>query len=188
MSGEDGGFIPDGNDNSREAEEDDPVLLPMSLNKKCRYCSQIPVDGEIEKVFGILVCKGCRYKVLKFITKTSCLSTYLLTNEELRDFNFLVRPNPHKGTWSDMNLYLEDEVEEFAIRKWGSLDKIREVREERSRALENRKIKRLRNKIMDLRRKTRIAPKVTEKHIHEFVADGDVCRCKCGLAVEQEEF
>lgn len=188
MEGMEGGFLPDKTEDvPGDVREDEAILLPVSLNRRCRHCMHIPIDEEIERTFGIDVCRDCRYRQLRFATKTSCMSNYLLTNEELGEFRFLVRPNPHKGTWSDMHLYLEDEVERFAVEKWGSLDAIRDMRERRCRMLEERKVRKLKARVRDLKRSTRIRVDAGERHVHEFVEDGDVSRCACGMAVEQEE-
>lgn len=186
---QDGGFLPEIEGNTeKELKEDSPILLPMFLNKNCRYCLQIPIDEEIDEIFGILVCRNCRYKELKLITKTSCLSNYLLTSEELRNFSFLDRPNPHKGTWSNMNLYLEDQIVEFAVKKWGSMEEIRKTKEKRGKALEDRKIRKLKDRIKDLKRRTRVKGENVEKHVHEFVVTLEgTSRCKCGMVIEQEE-
>ncbi|AFM99211.1 Rad14-like DNA excision repair protein [Encephalitozoon hellem ATCC 50504] len=183
----DGGFFPEKESSEKEAKEDEPILLPVSLDKRCKYCSQIPLDDEIKKTFGISVCRPCRYDVLKFVTKTSCLSDYLLTGDELKEFRFLERPNPHKGTWSNMHLYLQEEIEEFAVRKWGSLEKIEEMKRRRKKETDDRKIRRLRKRVKALRRRTRMDIRSDERHVHVFKVDGDVSRCECGMSVEQEE-
>lgn len=186
---EDGGFIAEAReDGPRRATEEDQILVPLFLNRRCKYCSQVPIDDEVERTFEIPVCRSCCYRNLKFITKTSSLCDYLLTNEELRNFKFLVRPNPHKGTWSKMNLYLESQVREFAVGKWGSMDEVWREKEKRSRMLEDRKVKKLQSKIRDLRRMTRFSSKNGEKHVHDFVLSDGVSKCRCGMSVDQEEF
>lgn len=184
---QDGGFFAEKEDSEREATEDESILLPVSLDNRCKYCLQIPLDNEIKKTFGIPVCRSCRHDALKFVTKTSCISDYLLTNDELKELRFLERPNPHKGTWSNMHLYLQSEVEEIAIRKWGSLDKVEESKRRRKKTTDDRKIRRLRKRIKELRRRTRMDVRNDEKHVHAFKVEGDMCRCECGMSVEQEE-
>ncbi|CAD25836.1 DNA REPAIR PROTEIN (RAD14/XPA FAMILY) [Encephalitozoon cuniculi GB-M1] len=184
---QDGGFFAEKEDSRKEVREDESILLPIALNKRCKYCLQIPLDDELESTFGISVCRSCRHSMLKFVTKTSCLSEYLLTDEELKGFRFLQRPNPHKGTWSKMHLYLQEEVEQFAIHKWGSLEEIERVKQKRRKMTDDRKIRKLKGKIKDLRRKTRMDVRSSEKHVHVFFVDGGISRCSCGMAVEQEE-
>ncbi|AFN83921.1 DNA excision repair protein [Encephalitozoon romaleae SJ-2008] len=184
---QDGGFFAEKEGGEREATEDESILLPISLDNRCKYCLQIPLDSEMKKTFGISVCRTCRCNALKFVTKTSCISDYLLTNDELKELRFLERPNPRKGTWSNMYLYLQSEVEEIAIRKWGSLDKVEETKRGRKRRADDRKIRRLKKRIKELRRRTRIDVRNDEKHIHTFKVEGDICRCECGMSVEQEE-
>lgn len=86
----------------------------------------------------------------------------LLTNRgaaELRDpelLPHLSRPNPHKSHWHDMMLFLRFQVEEYALKtKWGSaeaLDAEYEKREGQKRARKEAKFK---EKLTDLKRKTR---------------------------------
>ncbi|KAH6683837.1 DNA repair protein RAD14 [Verticillium dahliae] len=96
-------------------------------------------------VFGLCVCAPCkdrhahRYSLL---TKTECREDYLLTEGELRDADLLPhlnKPNPHKSHWHDM--MLEEKLDaEFARR------------EDEKRA---RKEKKFKEKLTDLKRKTR---------------------------------
>jgi DNA-repair protein complementing XP-A cells len=47
---------------------------------------------------------------------------YLLTDPELRDEDLLphlLRPNPHASTYSNMMLFLREQVEKVAWDKWG---------------------------------------------------------------------
>jgi DNA-repair protein complementing XP-A cells len=47
---------------------------------------------------------------------------YLLTDSELdaeANLKHILRPNPHKSTWSSMKLYLRFQVEKYAGEKWG---------------------------------------------------------------------
>lgn len=183
-----GGFFKDEETHTRTTDTDVDVALPMCKNIVCVYCGSPRVDVEIQRVFKIDVCKDCRFRKLDFITKTTCQKEYMLQNEEVATFPFLSRPNPHKGTWENMHLYLREEIENFAIRKFGSLDEIEKVKGERKEALVERKKKKLKVHIRDLKRKTLLGRKVTEKHVHVFKSTGKgKARCECGLAIEEEE-
>ncbi|EEY19340.1 DNA repair protein rad14 [Verticillium alfalfae VaMs.102] len=91
--------------------------------------------------------------------KTECREDYLLTEGELRDADLLPhlnKPNPHKSHWHDMMLFLRCQVEDYAFNtKWGSEEKLDAEfarREDEKRA---RKEKKFKEKLTDLKRKTR---------------------------------
>jgi DNA-repair protein complementing XP-A cells len=91
-------------------------------------------------MFDIRVCKTCKEKIpekYSLLTKTECKEVsircfctsmsannqdYLLTDPELRDEDLLphlLRPNPHASTYSNMMLFLREQVEKVAWDKWG---------------------------------------------------------------------
>lgn len=75
---------------------------------------------------------------------------YLLTDEELSDHTVLpcmTKPNPHKATWSEMQLYLSAQVEKFAIEKWGSLEAIQDEIEKRTELKHSKKVQRFNSKV-----------------------------------------
>ncbi|KAM0672838.1 Rad14-like DNA excision repair protein [Ordospora colligata] len=188
---QDGGFFAEepkeNNVFTKHVLEDDLLQLPLFLNNRCMYCNNMPIDTEIWKTFEIPVCIPCRHKMLKLVTKTACLDDYLLAEEDIKTFKYLERPNPRKGTWSRMYLYLQEQIEQAAISKWGSLDEIEIEKIRKGRKIEERKTKRLKAKIGNLRRMTRIPIVDNKKHVHVFSNDGAVSKCSCGLTVEQEE-
>jgi DNA-repair protein complementing XP-A cells len=188
---QDGGFFADEpQENSatvRHVVEDEPLQLPLFLNNRCMHCSYVPIDTEIWRIFEIPVCTQCKHKMLKLITKTACLDDYLLAEEDIKMLKHLEKPNPRKGTWSKMHLYLQEQIEQAAISKWGSLDKIEMEKISRGRMAEERKAKRLKARIGNLRRMTRMPAADKEKHVHVFSSDGTASKCSCGLTVEQEE-
>lgn len=187
-SDECGGFIPEKEVSTKNIIESSISLL-FSSNNKCEYCdNSYLLDQEFLETFGLVVCQECRSQKFKVITKTKCIKDYLITTEEIEKFKHMVRPNPHKGTWSDMNLYLKEQIEEYAIKKWGSLEEIERIKLKRSKLLEERKIKKLKTKIRELQKKTRIKEIPKEKHRHDFKNINGVYKCVCGMEVEQEEF
>lgn len=86
---------------------------------------------------------------------------YLLTPDtaELRDKDLLPhlsRPNPHKSHWHDMMLFLRYQVEEYAFgTKWGSAEALDAEFERREAAKKKRKEEKFREKLLDLKKKTR---------------------------------
>ncbi|CRK24791.1 hypothetical protein BN1708_003909 [Verticillium longisporum] len=199
------------------------VLRDASVRaaQKCRECASPEIDHVWAEVFGLCVCGPCkdrhahRYSLL---TKTECREDYLLTEGELRDADLLPhlnKPNPHKSHWHDMMLFLRCQVEDYAFNtKWGSEEKLDAEfarREDEKRA---RKEKKFKEKLTDLKRKTRTeafrrqaakgaAGGPTKfgdavsggKHVHEWgrtVENEEGMTVKtcvgCGMEVEELEF
>jgi len=126
----------------------------------------------------------------------------------------LKKPNPHKATWNDMQLYLRYQVEEYAFsdRKWGSSNALDEEFERRQTDKKARKERKFKEKLIDLKRKTRteayrrnkaagesearFGMKIaSDRHLHEWgrpVMDAEtgveVKRCiECGQECEELE-
>ncbi|OLL26730.1 DNA repair protein rad14 [Neolecta irregularis DAH-3] len=125
-----------------------PLSLDPAKNAKCRECRSVELDFTYQRDFNCDVCSKCikdlpeKYSLL---TKTECRTDYLLTEPELKDVEILphrLKPNPHASNWSNMMLYLRYQAEEFAIRKWGSLEKLDEIHTERETKKKTAKDKR----------------------------------------------
>lgn len=78
---------------------------------------------------------------------------------ELRDPELLPhlnKPNPHKSHWHDMMLFLRFQVEEYALgTKWGSAEALDAEYERRESQKKARKEAKFKEKLLDLKRKTR---------------------------------
>jgi DNA-repair protein complementing XP-A cells len=89
----------------------------------------------------------------------SYVSLYLTDSAELRDPELLPhlnKPNPHKSHWHDMMLFLRFQVEEYAINtKWGSAEALDAEYERREAQKKARKESKFKEKLLDLKRKTR---------------------------------
>ncbi|KAK5997731.1 DNA repair protein rad14 [Cladobotryum mycophilum] len=138
------------------------VLDDLEKRKKCRDCSSLEIDFVWEEVFHICVCNKCKEKYpekYSLLTKTECKQDYLLTDPELRDPELLPhlnKPNPHKSHWHDMMLFLRFQVEEYAIQtKWGSAEALDAEYERRETQKKTRKEAKFKEKLLDLKRKTR---------------------------------
>ncbi|KID73918.1 DNA repair protein rad14 [Metarhizium brunneum] len=138
------------------------VLDDEEKRKKCRECKSLEIDFVWEEVFHICVCNKCKEKYpekYSLLTKTECKEDYLLTDPELRDpelLPHLSKPNPHKSHWHDMMLFLRFQVEEYAVNtKWGSAEKLDAEYERREAQKKARKEAKFKEKLMDLKRKTR---------------------------------
>ncbi|GAA5831114.1 hypothetical protein JCM11251_005149 [Rhodosporidiobolus azoricus] len=174
-------------------------------NPKCLHCGTTDLDDQMRMVFGVMVCTNCkkenpeRYSLL---TKTECKEDYLLTEPELRDAELmphLLRPNPHRPTYSNMMLFLRCQVEDYAFsaQKWGSPEALDAEFERREAEKKDKKSKKFAKKLQELRRKTKTNVwhrRVEAEHRHEFedgVKEGGepVQRCReCGFEVDVEVF
>ncbi|WYZ37234.1 hypothetical protein EsH8_II_000740 [Colletotrichum jinshuiense] len=198
------------------------VLADDATRKRCADCGSLEIDFVWDEVFGVHVCHACKdahpdkYSLL---TKTECKEDYLLTDEELKDaalLPHLSRPNPHKSHWHDMMLFLRLQVEEYAFTtKWGSAEKLDAEFARREADKKRRKEAKFRDKLNDLKRKTRTEAIRRQqaagaagagprkfgdsvgggKHVHDWgraVENEDgmtVKKCNdCGMEVEEMEF
>lgn len=134
-----------GHPHSPLQREEPPILYPLERNDRCSHCSSIELDAYMKDSFGVFVCSSCREafpELYSLIVKTTAMQEYLLTNEELQDsaiFPFVRKPNPHKSSWSEMQLFLLKHVRQFATEKWGSMELLQEELTRRSREKEARK-------------------------------------------------
>ncbi|KAK0625889.1 XPA protein C-terminus-domain-containing protein [Immersiella caudata] len=138
------------------------VLADEKTRKKCRECGSVEIDFVWEEVFGCCVCGKCKEKFpekYSLLTKTECREDYLITDPELKDpelLPHLSKPNPHKAHWHDMMLFLRYQVEEYAFnQKWGSAEVLDAEFERREADKKRRKEAKFKEKLMDLKRKTR---------------------------------
>lgn len=155
------------------------VLAEEKSKKRCRECGTVEIDFVWEEVFQCAVCNSCKDKFpekYSLLTKTECKDDYLLTDRkffwhcgkrskltifaaELKDpelLPHLSKPNPHKSHWHDMMLFLRYQVEEYAFnQKWGSAEALDAEFEKRETDKKRRKEAKFKEKLLDLKRKTR---------------------------------
>lgn len=130
---------------------------------KCRECNSLEVDWKWQDVFGVGVCKACKDKIpekYSLLTKTEAREDYLLTDPELRDEELLPhleKPNPHKF-YNNMQLFLRLQVEAYAFsdKKWGSPEALDIEYEKRQKVAKERKEKKFKNKLDELKKRTRV--------------------------------
>ncbi|KAK3676342.1 DNA repair protein rad14 [Recurvomyces mirabilis] len=194
------------------------VLDKREITKKCQDCGSLEIDWQWDELLKCQVCHTCKEKLpekYSLLTKTEAKEDYLLTDPELRDESLLPhleKPNPHKSTWNNMMLYLRFQVEAYAFskKKWGSAAALDEEFERRQKEGKDRKEKKFRNKLEELKKRTRVeAYKRGRKggggefgdvigggrHVHEWgrqVEDPETGmlrrRCaECGMEVEEME-
>lgn len=186
MEDENGGFIRTEIEEFSESSASEDLKLPLTNENICIYCGGVPLSAEMKNIFNLKICKECRFKKVKFITKTRCKEDYLLNEDEILNFKYLTRPNPHKGTWNDMQLYIEEEIRDFSLKKFGTEAQIEEIKKERIQKNKKQKIERIKKKVKEMKNRTFIHPK-KEKHIHKFIRNGKKSICDCGMIIEQEE-
>lgn len=177
------------------------------MNDRCCVCGSFELDDFILKNYRVRVCPNCReahQDRFGLMTKTSAKDEFLLTDEELRDTSrvpYVSKPNPHRPNWSDMQLFLKEQVRAFALDKWGSLEAIEEEAQKRADAHENLKEKKYLANLKELRQKTKLTKKVsaftdrkTHNHRHTFQDSKNqttgtiesTCT-ECGFRIESEE-
>jgi DNA-repair protein complementing XP-A cells len=164
----------------------------------CEQCGSPAVDEKYRSTFGVLVCDLCKKKYpeqYSLITKTAAMKSYLLSSEELEDFDRLPhmeRPNPHKSSWHNMQLYLSKQVISFSIEKHGSLDGLERAKGDWEKEKLQRKEKKYEKKLWELRKKTRAdiwdKNKLPEsRHTHTFIVGSTGKRCsECGFEIKFE--
>ncbi|KAF8468281.1 XPA protein C-terminus-domain-containing protein, partial [Kalaharituber pfeilii] len=178
------------------------------LQEKCYECGSWEIDWQFLEVFRCRVCHKCKEKMpekYSLLTKTECKEDYLITDPELKDTTILPhlsKPNPHKSTWNDMQLFLRYQVEERAIAKWGSFEKLDEEFEKRQGEKKRKRDEKFRLKLKELKNRTRVetwkrsggsnGEKKGKKHEHIWgvpvQGEGgmEVRRCEeCGFEVEE---
>ena len=81
------------------------------------------------------------------------------TAAELKDpelLPHLSKPNPHKQRWHDMMLFLRYQVEDYALKeKWGSAEALDAEFEKRETDKRQRNETKFKQKLLDLKKKTR---------------------------------
>lgn len=175
-------------------------VVPEGIDH-CKVCASLELDGFLLYNYQIKVCEKCRQQYPErfgLVVKTDAKERFLLTDEELRDSQKLPhinRSNPKKSTWSDMQLFVLEQVEQFALEKWSTLEEIEKQRLQREINMKERKKKKFKKKITELRKKTIIPSQLlkgkpfdSHKHIYAASNSGSEMKCNiCGLVVEVEE-
>jgi len=191
----------------------EPAISALENTKKdktCWECKAKEIDWKWREVFGCRVCEKCKNEKpekYSLLTKTEAREDYLLTDPELKDDDILPhleQPNPHKSTWSNMMLYLKYQVEEFAVKKWGSFEAMDAEFEKRTAEKKKRNENKFKTKLRDLKKRTRVDTWKRErardggskKHEHVWgtavvkAGTGETVRtCEnCGFEVEELVF
>ncbi|KAJ2700943.1 DNA repair protein rad14 [Coemansia sp. IMI 209128] len=192
----------------------DDIPFDPSSETKCCECGSVDLDMVYLKIFKVMVCKPCIDKIpdkYSLLTKTEAkeasklpqMLDYLLTDSELRDrelFPVWEKANPHKSTWNNMLLYMRQHLESFAAKKWDGLDNLDKEFERRIDEKRERKEKKYKQSVANLRRRTRVEEwektrrqrlniEVAHEHDYEPIDDGSEQKCTiCGMVIEVEMF
>ncbi|RZC35617.1 DNA repair protein complementing XP-A cells -like, partial [Asbolus verrucosus] len=83
---------------------------------------------------------------------------------------YITRKNPHNVNWGEMKLYLRLQVEERALKVWGSEAKMEEERERREEKKVIAKTKKYHKQLKELRMNMRssLYDRTSAAHVHEF--------------------
>ncbi|KAJ1990735.1 DNA repair protein rad14 [Dimargaris cristalligena] len=123
--------------------------------------------------------------------------------QELRDREILPcweKPNPRKSTWNNMMLYVREQVEIYAFKRWGGEEALDREFERRVNEKKERKAKKFQASLRDLRNRTRTSlwqkKEFNAIHEHEFgptavnpeTGESEQTCTTCGIKVEVEEF
>lgn len=135
----------------------------------------------------------------KWASETDATFAAELKDEEL--LPHLLKPNPHRPTYSNMMLFLRMQVEAYAFsdRKWGSAEALDAEFARREVEKKEKKTKKFDKRLKELRKKTKTNvwhKRVDGEHRHDFGqgtvvnAEGhDVQQCQeCGFEIEVEVF
>lgn len=141
----------------------------------CKSADLSNFDPDLLDTYTFPICVDCKSdEYTSLITKSEAKSTYLLTDEELNDkqaMPWVTRKNPKQPRWSPMRLYLGWHVEQFAIRKFGSLDAVLRMHDLNEAQRAERKQKKFTKKLKALRQQ--VKPKIVKaatgsNHVHDF--------------------
>ncbi|WWD19354.1 DNA repair protein [Kwoniella shandongensis] len=158
----------------REGEE--PAIVP-NQSPKCRECGTLEINHQFLKVFDVRVCKSCEKKFpekYSLLTKTECKEDYLLTDPELKDEDLLphlLRPNPHASTYSNMMLFLREQVEKVAWDKWEGEEGLDAEWKRREEFKKRKREEKFEQGLRDLRKRTRnnlYQRRQEAEHVHQF--------------------
>lgn len=86
-------------------------------------------DHRIKEHFGETVCYRCKSKTneYEYISKETIKREYLLTEGEIKSLQHISRPNKINPRWADIKLFLRKHCIDYACKKWGSAEALREV-------------------------------------------------------------
>ena len=143
--------------------------------EQCDACTFPFRHSQLRESFDCLVCDGCYDRdAFPLITKTEACKEYLLTDKLIDQYGlkFELKKNPHHVDWGEMKLFLAKQVEETALKVWGSWEGLEKEKENRQVKSHQRKQKLFDKKLVKLRREaTARKPLSRVEHVHDFKGD-----------------
>ncbi|KAI0981836.1 hypothetical protein GJ496_002213, partial [Pomphorhynchus laevis] len=172
----------------------------------CLHCKKHFSISFLRTHFNHPLCDQCRHtgnsndnfndKGNDLITMTNAKNEYCLDHNQLRDIPHIRRPNPHDRRYVDMHLFLRSQVEQCAINKFGSLEKLHELQQDKQNNRIARQQKGLEKRMKILRRivkRNRLDKESVAVHVHKWITTNEcnemvIQKCdECGAEREIEE-
>lgn len=180
----------------------DAAATTTSAILACSECHTLAYNVPYYKAFNTLVCNSCQSThpaTYKLITKSTSKAQYLLSDADLTNLKFLLRPNPTKGSFANMKLYRKADVLAVVDRRYGSEMAMEEEKRRREvERIEKEVVKRRKGRLAIEKEKRvrewRMEKEVEGKgHKHTYVdvaikGGGKKQQCSsCGFTLEFEE-
>lgn len=182
-----------------------PPPMDLSSMPRCFECESVDIDKNLYANFDVRACRKCvKAKPEKYslLTKTEAKEDNLLTEPEIADKDLLKRiekPNPHG--YSNMQLFVRFQVEEFAWKKWGGPEQLDQEWDRREMNKAKRKEKKYQDQLREMRKRTRAeeytrklrdGKSLGEKHEHDWSSpvaiDNNTIKRRCiDCGIETEE-
>jgi DNA repair protein len=153
-------------------------------DSSCSFCKSININHAFT-AFDLNYCHDCiKEKNIKLITFTESIQNYLLVKSEFDDLKYIEKVNKH-SKYSKMKLYLEHQIIEKAINKFGSLKGLEDAKLEKKLQREKRVETKFKKTMKELRKNTKFILK--QDHKHQFIDEDGKRKCNCGFIIQYEE-
>jgi hypothetical protein len=99
-------------------------------------CGKSPVNESLYNHFQLTVCRSCKRacNLYECITKSECVTEYLITEDIIKSMPYMERDNPHNPGWKPMKLYLRKHALEAALNRFGSIESLHQEKKRREAA------------------------------------------------------
>ena len=117
----------------REKKAAEQLLASAQLCIFHEKCRSEGIDEGIKDAFNERICSVCKLNNpdYELITRTVANTFYLVTDDALSTLQFQTRDNPHHASWTPMKLYLRKHVIAMSMKRFGTMEKVEEVKKER---------------------------------------------------------
>lgn len=180
-----GGFFLEDNEDEEQQQgasqlADRPPPMLGADRPDCASC-KIPFgDSYLFRMFELAVCDNCRDMSKdgdhELMARTEAKTAFLLKDHDFEEgphgpaLRYICRRNPHNPGGGQMRLYLRLQVEERAIKVWGSEEALQEELEAREEKKVVAKSKKYAKKMKELRMAVRssLYSKDLSAHVHKY--------------------